>query len=1012
MADLTYSIGIDAQPANQALAKFMQSIDNLSKKVAGIKTTGIDNLATRAKAATAAMSGLNSMIAGLAIGAAINNAIQYADSLQDISSASGIAIDKLMGLSDAFILSGGDAEKARASVLKFLETIDEAASGSLKMQNSFNKVGVTLNDLRTLSEEDLLRKTITGLSEIEDPAKRAALAVDMLGKGAKGIDFTNVADSLDRLTAANARNAENIRRAADFQDKLDRATITFKNSILSAIAPVLDFINALDPEEIEQFVDAVVKLGAAAAGLSLLGKAFGWISAAITTMVAASRTAMAFLTDAVAWLAGAGVAYVLVFKNGISGLAATMSAVAVRWAGFTAAFASASGIFGKVGAVITTLGVHLSKTIPYLITNFAKLIPIIGGIVSAFEPLIVMLVGVGLQAAAVAAAIIGINSAIKYAFNVDPIDTMAAKLEQLTTKYLPGLAKALNWVGEKMGMAPPPSQATQDQAKKPLPEGVKPSEAGAGRGNGMAELKERQKQIKRDVKDASDFEQRMAEMTANIQRNIALQNVDEIKAIRINAAADIAAAERQINEDVSNEKYSKERGEQLKAQKAREINSKAELDISQITKHRLDDVVRFTDELKIQSKEYGVQLGDLQKRYQFETSLIGLTDDEIEQRRALNDLATEYSGKLKDIDNQIIKLQTEQKLDPGNKQLADKIKLLQDQKIELGSFFDKAKSEMPGYITQLQTAKLLEEDRKRNLENMTKAIEAQIQRQQTLGDILVSANDKLKEAQFEGAQQKRSPLEQQMAAIQENARKAALEAGRSYSAQFEGMDLTTEQAQELANGLQQIADKYKLIADEQSKNLEYSRSWEAGWKDAFDKYMDNATNAATRAGEVFSSITRNMESAIDRFVETGKFSFKDFARSIIQDLIKIELKAQATQILKAIGGSGGIFSAIGSLFGFAEGGNPPINKPSIVGENGPELFVPKSAGTIIPNGATQGIMNGIGTGAVNAPITNNYITNNISAVDAKSVAQLFAENRKTLLGTVEMARKELPYNNR
>jgi hypothetical protein len=84
-----------------------------------------------------------------------------------------------------------------------------------------------------------------------------------------------------------------------------------------------------------------------------------------------------------------------------------------------------------------------------------------------------------------------------------------------------------------------------------------------------------------------------------------------------------------------------------------------------------------------------------------------------------------------------------------------------------------------------------------------------------------------------------------------------------------------------------------------------------------------------------------------------------------------------------------------------------LNKPSIVGEQGPELFVPKSLGTVVPNDRLGG-----GGGPISAPITNNYITNNISAVDAKSVAQLFAENRKTLLGTVEMARKELPYNNR
>jgi len=34
---------------------------------------------------------------------------------------------------------------------------------------------------------------------------------------------------------------------------------------------------------------------------------------------------------------------------------------------------------------------------------------------------------------------------------------------------------------------------------------------------------------------------------------------------------------------------------------------------------------------------------------------------------------------------------------------------------------------------------------------------------------------------------------------------------------------------------------------------------------------------------------------------------------------------------------------------FANGGRPPVGRPSLVGERGPELFVPNSAGTIIPN---------------------------------------------------------------
>lgn len=54
----------------------------------------------------------------------------------------------------------------------------------------------------------------------------------------------------------------------------------------------------------------------------------------------------------------------------------------------------------------------------------------------------------------------------------------------------------------------------------------------------------------------------------------------------------------------------------------------------------------------------------------------------------------------------------------------------------------------------------------------------------------------------------------------------------------------------------------------------------------------------------------------------------------------------------------GIFGALGKgvgkvkkVFGFAEGGRPPVGLPSIVGEQGPELFVPDSAGTIVPNNA-------------------------------------------------------------
>ena len=75
------------------------------------------------------------------------------------------------------------------------------------------------------------------------------------------------------------------------------------------------------------------------------------------------------------------------------------------------------------------------------------------------------------------------------------------------------------------------------------------------------------------------------------------------------------------------------------------------------------------------------------------------------------------------------------------------------------------------------------------------------------------------------------------------------------------------------------------------------------------------------------------------------------------------------------GGSGdglgkavGFLSSIGSFFGgfFADGGRPPRGRVSVVGERGPELFVPDVPGTIVPGSAAGG-----GSASVNVQVINN-----------------------------------------
>ena len=137
----------------------------------------------------------------------------------------------------------------------------------------------------------------------------------------------------------------------------------------------------------------------------------------------------------------------------------------------------------------------------------------------------------------------------------------------------------------------------------------------------------------------------------------------------------------------------------------------------------------------------------------------------------------------------------------------------------------------------------------------------------------------------------------------------------------------------------------------------------------YRKQLMDLSNAA-------KDVQRNMESAAVRGIRsledalvgitTGTASAKDafraMASSIVADLARIAIQKNITGPLAAGmagGGGGGFMASIGNFFGgfFANGGRPPRNKVSVVGERGPEMFVPDGvSGRIVPNGGGGGVV--------------------------------------------------------
>ncbi len=122
------------------------------------------------------------------------------------------------------------------------------------------------------------------------------------------------------------------------------------------------------------------------------------------------------------------------------------------------------------------------------------------------------------------------------------------------------------------------------------------------------------------------------------------------------------------------------------------------------------------------------------------------------------------------------------------------------------------------------------------------------------------------------------------------------------------------------------------------------------------------------------AVSDAMSSAFDDFVQSGKFSFSSFASSVLADIARIALRMTVLEPLFGGGSSGGsglIFSALSSAFGGfrANGGPVSPRKAYIVGERGPELMVPATAGRIIPNAALPaGAGDGVSVSlTINAP---------------------------------------------
>ena len=261
-----------------------------------------------------------------------------------------------------------------------------------------------------------------------------------------------------------------------------------------------------------------------------------------------------------------------------------------------------------------------------------------------------------------------------------------------------------------------------------------------------------------------------------------------------------------------------------------------------------------------------------------------------------------------------------------------------------------------------------------------------------------SANERIRSSRNDAELAGLEGIKRQLREIQIEEQNLAEDAKRRILAQLgaggDPSQLTQQYAQidaAMQRNIQVRSQMATLIEDQKLAEEESQRSFEYGWKNAFDEYQKNATNAAEKAGRIFDKVTEGMEDAIVNFAKTGKFEFKDLVATIAEEILRSNIQRLIAQAFGGFGGgsSGGGGNSNFAGF-FANGGTIPAGQFGIAGEAGAELI--SGPATVTP-------LNGLGGSSV------SYY---INAVDAPSFQQLVARDPGFIHAVAQKGSRSVP----
>lgn len=202
-------------------------------------------------AATTALTG--SLIAGA------NATAEHGDQIDKLSQKLGLSYESFQKFDYVLSQSGADITSMSTGMKTLTNKLDDAKNGSESAQAMFEALGLSMEDLNSMSREEVFESVIYGFQGMEDSAERAALANDLFGRS--GQELTPLFNTTTEETKAMMQAAEDlgmvmsddaVKASAEYNDSLDTLQRTLsgaKNAMMADFLPamtqVMDGLSAL-----------------------------------------------------------------------------------------------------------------------------------------------------------------------------------------------------------------------------------------------------------------------------------------------------------------------------------------------------------------------------------------------------------------------------------------------------------------------------------------------------------------------------------------------------------------------------------------------------------------------------------------------------------------------------------------------------------------------------------------------------------------------------------------------